>query len=260
MMRRHHTIGNGDHHQPILSSRAAGGKSYSPQQSSRKLDLILLLFSCCISFYAGIWMAWAISPRDCSYSEDPSFLRRGASLGKSSSSADCSEVCLNALIGGQGELARKLDGKLDVILEEKIDKALETKCPTNNNGSTGGNGKRFAQSLSHFANGMVTINRKEIFDKYDFGVPMNPDADNQDVIMLYNSKHALPSDEKIANSAMMGGDIPHVADAASATANCDQMNVMFVQPPLQRQCMAIVGGQVGFIGCSCLLTILILHF
>ena len=39
--------------------------------------------------------------------------------------------------------------------------------------------------------------------------------------------------------------IPHT-DAVSATENCDSKSVMFVKSPVrQRQCVAIVGGQVS---------------
>lgn len=181
-------------------------------------------------------MAWAITT--------PQDDRNGVSQSYSSSStSDCAEICLNALIGGKGELANKLDGKLDAILEQKIEKALETDCPKGEP-SDHSTKKRFSSSLSHFSNGLVSINRKDLFDTYDFGVPMDPNAEDEDVLMMYDSRRGLPSNKHVAIAAEHGGEIPHT-DAASATSNCDTMNVIFVKNPSRtlRQCVAIVGGQ-----------------
>ena len=126
-------------------------------------------------------MAWTIhSPthdhQDCSNNK----------LDAPSSSSDCTNICLNAVIGGQGELATLLDGKLDVILAEKIDKAVETVCPSRGGGSKGSStyNKRFDPKLTHFANGMVSINRQDMFETYDFGMVMDPGADREDVLMI----------------------------------------------------------------------------
>lgn len=233
---------NSNDQQSLPSSRvASSGKSFT-----RKLDtltwIIILLSSCFISFYGGIWMAWTIhSPthdhQDCSNNK----------LDAPSSSSDCTNICLNAVIGGQGELATLLDGKLDVILAEKIDKAVETVCPSRGGGSGGSSSvnKRFDPKLTHFANGMVSINRQDMFETYDFGMVMDPGADREDVLMIYDSKSALPSNKEIAYAAQYGGDIPHT-DANTATENCDTMNVMFIKNPGHRklrQCVALVGGQ-----------------
>ena len=232
-----------DHQSELLPSSRA---EVSPGKSlNKKMDtltwIIILLSSCFISFYAGIWVAWTIhSPthdnQDCS--KKPSL---------SSSSSDCTNICLNAVIGGQGDLATLLDGKLDVILAEKIDKAVETVCPSRRGGSGGSSSfnKRFDPKLTHFANGMVSINRQDMFETYDFGMVMDPGADREDVLMIYDSKSALPSNKQIAYAAEYGGDIPHT-DANTATENCDSMNVMFIKNPGHRklrQCVALVGGQ-----------------
>jgi len=73
---------------------------------------------------------------------------------------------------------------------------------------------------------------------------MNGNAEKEEVLVLYDTKRALPSDEQIRHAAEYGGDIPK-ADAESSTANCDTMNVLFVKNPDShaRQCVAIVGGQ-----------------
>ncbi|KAL7528955.1 hypothetical protein ACHAXR_004091 [Thalassiosira sp. AJA248-18] len=220
----------------------AGGKSSKPPPRDTITWLIYLMVSCCISFYAGVWLAWTSSPQDCNEVQR----LRVPNRSDHPPPPDCTEICLNAVIGGKGDLAQKLHGKLDVILEKKIEKAMEN-CPSNRGGNGDSNhstNKRFPESLSHFAKGLISVNRKDLFDQHDFGVPMNSNADSQDVLMLYNSNDALPSDAQVATAAKYRGEIPHT-DAASATANCDSMNVMFVNPPnqLSRQCVAIVGGQ-----------------
>ena len=213
---------------------------------TRKLDtltwIIILLSSCFISFYGGIWMAWTIHSPTHDHQDYSSNKLDAPSL-----SSDCTNICLNAVIGGQGELATLLDGKLDVILAEKIDKAVETVCPSRGGGSKGSStyNKRFDPKLTHFANGMVSINRQDMFETYDFGMVMDPGADREDVLMIYDSKSALPSNKEIAYAAQYGGDIPHT-DANTATENCDTMNVMFIKNPGHRklrQCVALVGGQ-----------------
>lgn len=125
-----------------------------------------------------------------------------------------------------------------LLLKSALD---EKKCPSLSSQDTTTK-PRFPNSVSHFANGLVTINRKDMFDTYDFGVPINSGAENEDILMIYDSTRALPSDKDIAHAAQYSDDIPHVS-AVDATANCETMNVMFVKNPGRRQCMAIVGGQ-----------------
>mmetsp|Transcript_45068 Transcript_45068/g.94502 ORF Transcript_45068/g.94502 Transcript_45068/m.94502 type:complete len:636 (-) Transcript_45068:263-2170(-) len=249
-MRKHQQKGN----QSLLPSRAVGKASKSSPPFDTLTWIICLLLSCFISFYAGVWMGWTLAtPPNCHDDTDSSSstarVLNHDSPGSQDASSSCVDMCLSALIGGKkGELARKLDGKLDAIIEQ----ALETRCPAvlpshEGGGNTGSkmNDKRFSGSLNHFANGLVKINRKDLFDTFDFGVPMNPGAEREDVLMLYDSRTALPSDTRLAHEAEYGGKIPHT-DAVTATSNCDRMNVVFMKNPSRpalRQCFALVGGQ-----------------
>lgn len=159
----------------------------------------------------------------------------------SSASSDCTDICLNAVLGGRGDLARKLDGKLDSMVRVRVEKALETECPSSSNSKWS---KRFPNTLNHFANGLISVNRKDMFEEYDFGVPMNGNAENEDILMLYDSREALPSVSSLAAAASFNGDIPQ-ADATTATLNCDTISAIFVKNYSKkvRQCLAIVGGQ-----------------
>jgi len=127
--------------------------------------------------------------------------------------------------------------------EEVCKKYINTsteKCNTQPAGT-----KRFSSKLSHWATGLVSINRKDLFDAYDFGVPITDGAENQDVLMLYNDRNAMPTKRTLSRAAEYNGDIPHTT-AEEATENCDTMNVVFIKnpdPKTVNQCFALVGGQ-----------------
>ena len=73
---------------------------------------------------------------------------------------------------------------------------------------------------------------------------MSEGAENHNTLILYDSTSALPSDVSMRKAAQANEDIPEM-DALDATANCDTMNVVFLQNPQRhiRQCVALVGGQ-----------------
>jgi len=114
------------------------------------------------------------------------------------------------------------------------------KCNT----SSPGTSIRFSPKLSHWAAGLVSINRKDLVDTYDFGVPMDSGAENQNVLMLYNEKKAMPNNRTLSRAAENNGDIPQTT-AKEATENCVAMSVVFIKNPDSRigQCVALVGGQ-----------------
>lgn len=169
--------------------------------------MIVVIFSIA-SFYCGMMMGWSA----CSSS------RQSDSAVSSTNNQNCEEVC------------------------KKLNMNTPTeKCDT----TTPGESKRFSKTLSHWASGLVSINRKDLFDKYDFGVPMSEGAERQDVLMLYNEKRAMPNERSLSRAAEYNGDIPHTS-AMEATENCDTMNVVFIKNPESRtlrQCFALVGGQ-----------------
>lgn len=229
----------------LLPTRTGGRLRHSTKTKPRlSVDTItwtiFLLASCFVSFYAGIWVAWSLSA---SPQQEVDYLDNSSSS-RFAASTDCSETCFNAVIGGKGDLARRLEGKLDAIVRARVETALKTECPSSSESSNSKWSKRFPDSLSHFANGLISINRKDMFDKYDFGVPMDRNAENENILMLYDSKAALPPYRALAAAAEFNGDIPQT-DATTATSNCDVMSAIFVKnfSPKVRQCLAIVGGQ-----------------
>lgn len=168
-------------------------------------QVITLVIFSIASFYCGMMMGWSA----CSSSQQNAPV--------TSANENCEEVC------------KKLN--MNTPIE---------KCDT-----TQGASKRFSKKLSHWASGLVSINRKDLFDNYDFGVPMSEGAEKQDVLMLYNEKRAMPNDRSLSRAAEYSGDIPHTS-ATEATENCDTMNVVFIKNPESRtlrQCTTLVGGQ-----------------
>ena len=159
---------------PVLPSSSIPPRSSGNRVSKTKpknIDnlswFILVLSLCFISFYAGIWMAWSISPqqKDCnSNNTNPTI--------SSTEPLQCEDICLSAArAGSQGDTLSK---KLDLIFEERVDKI----CPDRNNDKTNiqndkdiNSSKRFAKSLQHWIQGIVQINRQDLFNKFDFGMP-----------------------------------------------------------------------------------------
>ena len=137
------------------------------------------------------------------------------------------------------------------VCEQMVQKQIPEKCKTKRllDETTPGKSKRFSSKLSHWAAGLISINRKDLFETFDFGVPMDPGAESQDVLVLYNDQKALPNNESISRLAEDNGEIPQTT-ATGATENCDTMSVVFIKNPKKfdprenvRQCVALVGGQ-----------------
>lgn len=234
---------------PVLPSSGGVGSSL-PTKTPTTTWLALIIFSSCTSFYLGVWTAWSIQP--------------------SSSDAD---LCIKAANGDDnGELGRKVGDifqtRLDsgetmncaflsldirIISYNNIYSALSgKKCPEQKcscsdaenavpQQQSSRSGQRFNKSLNHFLSGAVAVNRKNLFDTFDFGVPISDNAESQSSLILYDSRRSLPRGH--SDAAISNGEIPEM-DAQDATANCDAMNVLFVKtPPGLRQCVALVGGQ-----------------
>ncbi len=174
-------------------------------------QVITLVIFCIASFYCGMMMGWSACSSSRPQQNVPAV---------TSTNQNCEEVC------------KKLN------MNTPTEKCDTTPVPP-------GTSKRFSSKLSHWASGLVSVNRKDLFDKHDFGVPMSAGADKQDVLMLYNEKRAMPNDRSVSRAAEHNGDIPHTS-AMEATENCDTMNVVFIRNPESRtlrQCVALVGGQ-----------------
>eukprot|EP00584_Thalassiosira_punctigera_P018171 CAMPEP_0172575534 /NCGR_PEP_ID=MMETSP1067-20121228/137261_1 /TAXON_ID=265564 ORGANISM="Thalassiosira punctigera, Strain Tpunct2005C2" /NCGR_SAMPLE_ID=MMETSP1067 /ASSEMBLY_ACC=CAM_ASM_000444 /LENGTH=572 /DNA_ID=CAMNT_0013368185 /DNA_START=288 /DNA_END=2006 /DNA_ORIENTATION=+ len=106
--------------------------------------------------------------------------------------------------------------------------------------------RRFPKSMEKIANGVARVKKDDLDGFFDFGNPMDwgRGTGEEDAIVLYQSKKALPStDESLAHSAEYddGDGIP-LTDPRTATENCDAMNVVFTSNPGNtQQCTAIIG-------------------
>ncbi len=123
---------------------------------------------------------------------------------------------------------------------------VNTNTSTEKCDTTTGKSRRFSSKLRHWATGLVSINRKDMFDTYDFGVPITDGAEKEDILLLYNDRRSMPTKRTLSRAAEYSGDIPHTT-ATEATENCDTMNVVFIKNPDHsesvNQCFALVGGQ-----------------
>lgn len=106
--------------------------------------------------------------------------------------------------------------------------------------------RRIPASMRRVADGIARTSKEDFVKLYDFGIPYDrPQADMADVLLLYQTEHALPDkmkDETVWNM----GDIPYIT-AADATRNCQQMNVMLTKlPDNNPQCIAIMANYQSY--------------
>lgn len=111
--------------------------------------------------------------------------------------------------------------------------------------------KRFPETMSHFATGIARVNKDELNGVFDFGNPVEKSdgKGDEDAIIIYNDKRALPTSDKTLAHAVEyndGNGIP-MLDTQTATENCDGMNVIFTgNPEHQAQCTAIIGNYESY--------------
>ena len=102
----------------------------------------------------------------------------------------------------------------------------------------------FSQSLSHFVRGLVRVNKGDLMQTYDLGVPIDANTEELDALILYTKYNALPSDKNVQKAAQHEDPtkpLP-VLSATAATENCDVMNVVLLDNN-DRECFALVGSQ-----------------
>ncbi|KAL7542451.1 hypothetical protein ACHAXR_012363 [Thalassiosira sp. AJA248-18] len=110
--------------------------------------------------------------------------------------------------------------------------------------------RRFPKTTEKFANGIARMKKDELAAFFDFGNPMDPGkgTGEEDAIIIYQHKQALPTDKSLAHSAEYNDEkgIPLI-DPKTATENCDAMNVIFTENPGNtRQCTAIIGNYESY--------------
>lgn len=101
---------------------------------------------------------------------------------------------------------------------------------------------RFPKEVSDIAAGMALVHRDNFTDRFDMGVPLDPNSmHNEKVLLLYSNKNALPSIKARAHEARSNQAIPTMRNLEKATENCDTLNVILTQPNDKRQCFAMMG-------------------
>ena len=109
------------------------------------------------------------------------------------------------------------------------------------------NRRRIPASMKGVADGIARTSKEDFVKLYDFGVPYDrPHADMADVLLLYQTEHALPDKMKDEIVWDKGDEVPFLS-AADATKNCQQMNVMLTKlPDSNPQCIAIMANYQSY--------------
>ncbi len=110
--------------------------------------------------------------------------------------------------------------------------------------------RRFPKTMNKFANGIARVNKDKLGDFFDFGNPLTKGSGTgqEDALIIYHSKGALPTGESVAHSVAVndGNGIP-LLEPQTATENCDAMNVVFTaNPGNTKQCTALIGNYESY--------------
>ncbi|KAL7484304.1 hypothetical protein ACHAW6_009946 [Cyclotella cf. meneghiniana] len=111
--------------------------------------------------------------------------------------------------------------------------------------------KRFPTSVERFATGIARVKKDDLDALFDFGNPVEKGAGtgNEDAIIIYNVRNAMPTSNKSLAHAIEyddGKGIP-LTDPRTATENCDGMNVIFTgNPEHTAQCTALIGNYESY--------------
>ncbi|KAL7453075.1 hypothetical protein ACHAWC_004763 [Mediolabrus comicus] len=154
---------------------------------------------------------------------------------KSNSNVDCKKV--------EEEL-------IELQVKEELAKHKKNTEADNNGSKTSQQSRRFPKTMEKFANGIGRINKDKLDEFFDFGNPQNKGdgTGQEDALIIYHSKGALPEDKNVAHSVQFddGNGLP-LLDPQTATQNCDAMNVVFTaNPGNTRQCTALVGNYESY--------------
>jgi hypothetical protein len=100
----------------------------------------------------------------------------------------------------------------------------------------------FPRTMAKFIDSAALVDRDDFIATQDFGIPWDLTKDgNKEVLILYNHKGSVPT----AKPQPTGSDGPSsllpLYSAVDATANCNVLQVVLIQPDQVNQCVAVVG-------------------
>ncbi|GKY90617.1 hypothetical protein MPSEU_000035300 [Mayamaea pseudoterrestris] len=91
-----------------------------------------------------------------------------------------------------------------------------------------------------FLNGMARVKRDAFTQLLNLGVPLDKTtSSNQDVLVLYSNKAALPTAKPWKNESTTS-TVP-LYSASDATAHCHTVRLILQQPKKDKECLAILG-------------------
>lgn len=108
---------------------------------------------------------------------------------------------------------------------------------------------RFPVGVRDFMVGLSVVDRDAFAAAFNLGVPLDESGvQNQEVMILYQSRAALPNDAFAATEAVSQTAIPAISSVDEAVANCDYLNLILTDhtPKERRQCTALMGQYEAF--------------
>jgi hypothetical protein len=142
------------------------------------------------------------------------------------------------------ELERKIQervqNEVNIIRKRHIE--AERKA-AEDSGGTSDTDARFPMEMRTVAAGMAAVPRDKFAAKLDVGVPLDPPAvTNSQVLIMYNSEHALPENPFYSKEASSQTALP-LLEVDEALENCDvlHLSLTHTQRPPRRQCTAFMG-------------------
>lgn len=192
------------------------------------INLILSsIVPCLLSFYAGaLWGAHASLERDLDKSVKRTTRRFNGGFGLPVANAGVKSSSENEEESNEKPPCKESTTSTDDMHEEK---------------------RRIPASMRRVADGIARTSKEDFVKLYDFGIPYDrPQSDMADVLLLYQTEHALPDEMKDESVWNRGDEIPFIS-AADATKNCQQMNVILTKPPDSNpQCIAIMANYQSY--------------
>ena len=205
-----------------MAHRNAFGASPKGRIISSKMIILFVLWglSC---FYVGLLVGSMVTPSSTSSSSYPS------------------EQELHKLV------KQRVKEQIQRITKQRLEQETS---------QTDGIGKsRFPLTISDIAEAAIVVDRDDFIRTFDdLGVPWDKTTEgNSQVLLLYNSKAALPDNAYIATEAQaLTTPIPALLSAEEATQNCDFLHVILTdhtpstKGQARKQCTALVGQYESF--------------
>ena len=145
-----------------------------------------------------------------------------------------------------GDNAEDCEEAEKLFIERKVREEVKKRAKAQKAQGSSDDPPRLPPTAWNIIEGMARVKKDDLVEYFDFGNPTErgQGTGEEDALLLYRSEESLPSsDASLARAAAYddGQGLP-LTDPATATENCDALNVVFTaNPDHHSQCTAIVG-------------------